>query len=384
MLQVICGRIHLSIVRTKLDLEELAKAILAYAESRSTPVKDVGRSRFFADNPHISRERLTKILWPKSKNLAESWEEEIRKARIASKPIPKICLPVELEDLPIVASVSGGKDSTALILALKAANIPFRAVFADTGWEAKETYQYIEFLSKNVVPIDVVRAKPKNPQETRGAMIDLTLNKLQFPTRTQRWCTREMKIDPIKDYHRLHFKNAETVSVVGIRGQESDFRSKLPEVEDDSDWGGWIWRPLLNWTIEDVLNIHHSFDIPINPMYRLGYERVGCYPCIFSRKEEIRLIADTDPERIDLIRSLEQTCTNIRTEKNKEQPGRYSYEQATFFHTRDPDLAVMDIDRIVEWSRTPHGNSKHLNVLPDVPSGGCFRWGLCDKPTKKE
>ena len=36
----------------------------------------------------------------------------------------------------VMASVSGGKDSTALMLALREADVPFRAVFADTGWES--------------------------------------------------------------------------------------------------------------------------------------------------------------------------------------------------------------------------------------------------------
>ena len=49
-------------------------------------------------------------------------------------------IPEECADLPVVASVSGGKDSTALILALREAGIPARYVFADTLWEAQETY----------------------------------------------------------------------------------------------------------------------------------------------------------------------------------------------------------------------------------------------------
>ena len=43
----------------------------------------------------------------------------------------------------VVVSVSGGKDSTAVCLALEAAGVPCRAVTIDTGWEAAETYEYL-------------------------------------------------------------------------------------------------------------------------------------------------------------------------------------------------------------------------------------------------
>lgn len=39
---------------------------------------------------------------------------------------------------PIVLSASGGKDSTAAGLLLVEHDLPFQAVFADTGWEHRD------------------------------------------------------------------------------------------------------------------------------------------------------------------------------------------------------------------------------------------------------
>ena len=49
-----------------------------------------------------------------------------------------------LGDEMVVASISGHKDSTVVALALKEYEIPHVRVFADTGFEAPETYAYLD------------------------------------------------------------------------------------------------------------------------------------------------------------------------------------------------------------------------------------------------
>src|SRR5574337_448090 len=65
-------------------------------------------------------------------------------------------LPYDFDGLTLIASVSGGKDSTALMLALREAELPHLRVFADTEWEAPETYRYLDVLRNRLGPIDVV------------------------------------------------------------------------------------------------------------------------------------------------------------------------------------------------------------------------------------
>ncbi len=58
-----------------------------------------------------------------------------------------------------IVSVSGGKDSTALLLlAIERETPNLQAVFADTGHEHSLTYEYIEYLSDEVWPIRVIKA----------------------------------------------------------------------------------------------------------------------------------------------------------------------------------------------------------------------------------
>ena len=136
----------------------------------------------------------------------------------------KLTLPEQLRDLPLIASVSGGKDSTAMMLALTQEGLPFRAVFADTGWEAPETYAYLDLLRERIGPIDVVVATEKGGVVRSGStMTDRIRRGAGFPARMQRWCTRELKIEPLRVYHDA--AGDDTVSVVGIRADESASRA---------------------------------------------------------------------------------------------------------------------------------------------------------------
>lgn len=281
-------------------------------------------------------------------------------------------VPKEIDGLPVIASVSGGKDSTALMLHLRDVGVPFRAVFADTGWEAPETYAYLDLLRERIGPIDVVG----HP----GGMVAKVRARAGFPARMQRWCTQELKVQPLRAYHAA--AGDDTVSAVGIRADESAARSAMTVVEDSDAWGGWVWRPLLAWTVADVIAIHHRHDVPMNPLYHRGHDRVGCYPCIFARKDEIRLTAASAPERVAEIEAMEAEAATERARRNAETPGRYASEAPTFFQSHARVGRPIGIREAVAWAGTSQGG-RQLPLLAEPPSGGCFRWGLCEPPSKE-
>ena len=273
----------------------------------------------------------------------------------------------------VVASVSGGKDSAAMSLALTRAGVDHVRVFADTGWEHPLTYEYLRGpLTKAIGPITELVGRD-------GGMAPLVTRKGVFPSRRMKFCTEELKVLPIKRFIECLPDNNTIVNAIGIRAGESDARAKMPEWEWSDAFDCWVWRPLLRWSEQDVIEAHHESGLRPNPLYMLGAQRVGCFPCIMSRKSEVRLVADAWPERINEIRELEAVVgdkAEARLAAKGEVLRNTNWKRPTFFMGTVGHL-MPSIDEVVEWSRTTRGGRQY-DLLPPDPNAGCMRWGLCE------
>ncbi len=242
--------------------------------------------------------------------------------------------------------VSGGKDSTAALLwAVNESGWPrenIRASYCDPGNDHEFTHQYIAELSRRVHPIDIITP----PLD----FYKLAEKKGRFPAVKSRFCTQQLKIFPTQA-HIKQFQQAglSVLLVSGVRRAESEERSELPEFEFDDYYMADMYRPLIDWSVEDIWAYLKHWGVPRNLLYEFGARRVGCFPCIMSSKAEIRTIAKHFPERIDMIREAERRIDSTFFRRTTTPEVFRSKEIVT---KKGKKLTVPTIDDVVAWSQT--------------------------------
>ena len=227
----------------------------------------------------------------------------------------------------LLLNISGGKDSTAMILYMKENGFKpeeLEYIFMDTGWESVKTYQYLDYLEEQLnITIHRTRSnikvRPKDEEiynqclelmgRTYSDMVALILDKQMFPSRIAQYCTGALKIKPFVDF--LDTQDYQAISCVGIRREESAKRAGYPEWEFNESFDVWVWRPLIDYTEKDVIDIHKRHNIMPNPLYLEGSHRVGCYPCIQSNKAEMKEFP-LDHSHLAVIRILEKFFSERR------------------------------------------------------------------------
>ena len=188
-----------------------------------------------------------------------------------------------------IVSISGGKDSTATLLFMleRVKKEDLIVTFIDTKWEADETYKYIDYLEEKL-DIKIVKI------ESEG-MLNLCLRYGFMPNRIMRFCTKELKIKPFNKwlYENFVSKNIDFILVEGIRREESKARAdtEIFEIKKQTynrkSFYVKTLYPIAYWNKERVFKYIKDKEIKINPLYEMGFNRVGCMPCIYDRKSLI-------------------------------------------------------------------------------------------------
>lgn len=264
----------------------------------------------------------------------------------------------------VIASISGGKDSAAMSLHLRELGIEHDRVFMNTGWEHPMTYEYLRRpLTDKLGPIREINA--------RDTFLELTDRKGRFPSRVARFCTEELKVFPMQKY--LRALDAEIVNTVGIRRAESKARSHMTEWEWSDGFDCEIWRPLVTWSVDDVLAIHRRHGLELNPLYAMGATRVGCWPCIHARKSELALVARVDPDRIRQIADMETKLNAVGMVRDDEKGRPFQVRTMFSFHDGASKHYSLPIYEAVAWAQSKRGEWQ-----PAGAAEGCMRHGICE------
>jgi len=277
--------------------------------------------------------------------------------------------------IPInIISISGGKDSTATYLAaVEYFGQDFLPIFADTGHEHPVTVNYVKNLHVMGGGPEVIVVKRdfapmlerKGLKATGMGMADLIQWKGRAPSARAQFCTEHLKLWPIKFYLDAHFPRDryDWAMFLGVRRGESTRRSTRECIARNAFFDCLEYLPLCYESEGFVFEYLKHREVPPNPLYALGYSRVGCYPCIYANKTELALLPDWAWERLEFYEGL---------------IGRTWFAPNTV-----PGKAkgyLNSIQEVREWCKTSRGGIQYDLFKQDAPEDApsCFSTWVCE------
>jgi phosphoadenosine phosphosulfate reductase len=168
------------------------------------------------------------------------------------------------DDFAITSSMADG-----LLAHLAGTAVPgVHVIFLDTGYHFAETIGTRDWIT-SVLPITLVDVTP----EQTVAQQDLEFG-ARLHDRDPDLCCSLRKVQPL----------AQTLSGYvawgsGIRRDESATRAGTRLVDWDAKREMIKINPLAAWTQADVDAYIAEHQIPVNPLFELGYGSIGCAPC---------------------------------------------------------------------------------------------------------
>lgn len=145
-----------------------------------------------------------------------------------------------------------------------------------------------------------------------------------------------------------------------MRRDESDARKNYPFQMFDEYFDSDTYFPILDWSKHMCFEYCKAHGEKINPLYTMGFNRVGCAPCINSSKEDITNWSIRFPETIDKVRALE------------------AYSGRTFFAPVVPGLATNNIEDVVRWAKSARGGRQDVFPIMLEREPCESKYGLCE------
>ncbi|MDY5910473.1 MAG: phosphoadenosine phosphosulfate reductase family protein [Inconstantimicrobium porci] len=156
-------------------------------------------------------------------------------------------------------AISGGKDSDVIAKLVEMAGVKYELHHNHTTADAPQTVRYI----REQYPTCII----EYPQKSLWQLIG---EQGVPPTRLMRYCCKELK---------EHGGEGRT-KVLGVRWQESSGRKNNRKmIELCYKNATTTINPIVDWRESEVWEFHREYELPHNPLYDLGYKRVGCIGC---------------------------------------------------------------------------------------------------------
>jgi hypothetical protein len=276
-----------------------------------------------------------------------------------------------------VLGISGGKDSAALAVFMKQyhSDLEIQYFFTDTGKELPEVYDFLGRL-EGFLGAEINRLNPHRD-------FDFWLRQYGnfLPSPRTRWCTRQLKLLPFRQWIKPWLECGDTVvSYVAIRADE-DHREGYTSTHERLE----IRLPFRESGVDrdGVLEILRGAGVGL-PKYYDWRSRSGCTFCFFQQKIEWVRLKKMHPDKFEEAKDYEKTALSHGSPftwsegeplSSLEKPERIAQIEADYEVRRKRDLAKRKINPLRVLAQCDEEDIDELYGL-DEGAGACL---ICHK-----
>ena len=222
----------------------------------------------------------------------------------------------------LLCSVSGGRTSALMAKWCKdnlSSQYEILFVMANTSWENKDTLRFAKAVDQNFGLNLVLLEAVVHPGERKscthrvvtfetaacnGEIFESATAKYGLPNQTFKWCTRELKLNPMKSYLRsIGWESGTYTTAIGIRMDE------LRRVSPTADAQRIIY-PLVDMVPTDKQDVLAFFeDKPWD--LKIPEHDGNCRACYKKSDRKLHTIFRADPSSFDFPIRLDQLYRNV-------------------------------------------------------------------------
>lgn len=204
----------------------------------------------------------------------------------------------------LIVSFSAGKDSVSCLRWALETGKPVRAVMTDTGNEPSDSPGYVQYIERELgIKVEVYQRET----HYQHVFSEFVRRRGMWPIPARCLVSRTTKVDDFKWYLNSTDTSLDALIILGQRRSESKRRAALPDFEPIIRSGRACYRPILDWSLDDVMTFLGDNGIKAHPAYANGRKRVGCVWCVNSKNDDIVRDNELYPERCAELRELRRS-----------------------------------------------------------------------------
>lgn len=172
----------------------------------------------------------------------------------------------------LVFSTSLGQEDQVITQLIAHHKLPVDIFTLDTGRLFYETY---DLLARTIMKygVDIKTYYPSTPS-VETFVREKGINSFYESVENRKSCCYIRKVEPLK-----RALGGKKVWITGLRAEQSANRQQMKKLEWDPANQILKYNPLLDWTMDQMLDYINEHKIPYNPLHDQGFVSIGCAPC---------------------------------------------------------------------------------------------------------